>query len=147
MWQMRPSRTALAPELITIWKDGDFNPKHKAFYYGRVLEIPTPRWTTYDAKSFSTEFAEGHPVVATGARLHLAHLVLAGQVRPRPTWEALKVPAPLLAGPTWTDRKRDGAGKPVGARACPPYPHTERVAFAIPEGRPSRAQCASPAPV
>ena len=41
-----------ATELITVWQDPDFNPQHKAFYYGRVIEIPTPRWTAYDAKYF-----------------------------------------------------------------------------------------------
>ena len=41
--------------LLGYWKDPNFNPKERAFYYVRVIEIPTPRWTTYDAKFFGTK--------------------------------------------------------------------------------------------
>ena len=40
------------PELAVVWTDPDFNKDELAFYYVRVLEIPTPRWTAYDAKFF-----------------------------------------------------------------------------------------------
>ena len=40
------------PELAVVWKDPDFDKDELAFYYVRVLEIPTPRWSAYDAKFF-----------------------------------------------------------------------------------------------
>jgi hypothetical protein len=40
------------PELIAVWTDPSFDPKQRAFYYVRVLEIPTPRWTAYEALRF-----------------------------------------------------------------------------------------------
>jgi hypothetical protein len=46
------------PELITVWTDPDFDPALKAFYYARVIEIPTPRWTAHDAKYFGVTPAE-----------------------------------------------------------------------------------------
>lgn len=42
-------------ELIAVWKDPDFNVNERAFYYARVLEIPTPRWPAYDALRLGAE--------------------------------------------------------------------------------------------
>ena len=42
-------------QLTTFWKDPDFDPTQSSFYYVRVLEIPTPRWTVYDAKYYGDE--------------------------------------------------------------------------------------------
>ncbi len=56
------TNTIGAPELITVWTDPDFDPKLRAVYYARVIEIPTPRWTTYDAKYFGVEVPEGVPM-------------------------------------------------------------------------------------
>jgi hypothetical protein len=50
-----------AAELGAWWRDPEFDPSQRAFYYVRVLEIPTPRWTTYDAKIYGREIPEGAP--------------------------------------------------------------------------------------
>jgi hypothetical protein len=50
------------PELIAVWKDPDFNAKEQAFYYARVLEIPTPRWTAYDAMRYGLKAAREIPM-------------------------------------------------------------------------------------
>jgi hypothetical protein len=45
-------------QLSAVWTDPDFDPKQKAVYYVRVLEIPTPRWSTYDAARNGLELPE-----------------------------------------------------------------------------------------
>ncbi len=47
--------------LAAHWTDRDFDPKQGAFYYVRVLEIPTPRWTTYDAAFFGIDRPDNVP--------------------------------------------------------------------------------------
>ena len=51
-----------APVLTAYWQDPEFDARERAFYYVRVLEIPTPRWTTYDMKFFGKERPQGVPV-------------------------------------------------------------------------------------
>ncbi|WP_455207007.1 DUF3604 domain-containing protein [Kaarinaea lacus] len=52
------------PELIQVWKDPDFDPALKAFYYVRVIEIPTPRWTAYEAKRYNLALPDEIPMIA-----------------------------------------------------------------------------------
>ena len=47
------------PLLTAYWVDPDFDPEQRAFYYVRVIEIPKPRWTAYDAAFFGVEMPEG----------------------------------------------------------------------------------------
>ena len=49
-------------ELLGVWEDPDFDPAVRAFYYARVLEIPTPCWTAYDAKRYGVTLAPEVPM-------------------------------------------------------------------------------------
>jgi hypothetical protein len=55
------TNTIGAAELATVWTDPDFDPAQKAFYYVRVLEIPTPPWYVYDAFRFGIEIPKNAP--------------------------------------------------------------------------------------
>ncbi len=56
------TNTIGSAELATVWTDPDFDARQSAFYYARVIEIPTPRWTTFEALRFGVPIPEGAPV-------------------------------------------------------------------------------------
>lgn len=57
------TNTIGSSELGAVWTDPDYSPNQSAAYYARVLEIPTPRWTAYDAVRFSLDLPEDIPLV------------------------------------------------------------------------------------
>jgi hypothetical protein len=55
------TNTIGAADLATVWSDPEFDADQRAFYYARIVEIPTPRWTTYDAVRFDVALPAGVP--------------------------------------------------------------------------------------
>lgn len=51
-----------APELVAVWRDSEFNARTRAFYYVRVLEIPTPRNSLYDSRALNEAPPAGYAV-------------------------------------------------------------------------------------
>lgn len=51
-----------AADLAVVWQDPDFDPTERAFYYARVIEIPRPRWTAYDAVYFNLDLPDDIPM-------------------------------------------------------------------------------------
>jgi hypothetical protein len=59
-----------SPELSVVWTDPEFDRKEASFYYVRVIQIPTPRWTTYDAKVYGLEDMQQTPAPTTRERAY-----------------------------------------------------------------------------
>lgn len=58
------TNTIGAPELRAVWTDPAYRPGEAAFYYVRVLEIPTPRWPLFDRVRYGTTLADDVELVA-----------------------------------------------------------------------------------
>ena len=58
------------PELIAVWRDPDFDPRVSAVYYARVLEIPTPRWTAYEAVRYGIDMPSSDVPMITQERAY-----------------------------------------------------------------------------
>ena len=59
------TNTIGSTEFVAVWQDPDFDPDLRAFYYVRVLEIPTPRWTAYDSKYYGLDVSDEIEMITT----------------------------------------------------------------------------------
>ena len=103
-----------AVELKKVWRDPDFDPSLNAFYYVRVLQIPTPRWSTYDARKLGIALpTRVSPTVqerAWGSPIWYSPTTAQSRLKKPGVWLAAKV-----------DRTTNSAG---------PRPGREKLSFA-----------------
>jgi hypothetical protein len=59
------TNTIGAPELSAFWRDPTFDATQRAFYYVRVIQIPSPRWTAYDQKRYGVKMPDNVPMTVT----------------------------------------------------------------------------------
>ena len=78
------------PELAVVWTDPDFNKDELAFYYVRVLEIPTPRWTAYDAKFFNLKNIPKEVPMVTQERAYTSPIWYSPPVRQEAVMSTVK---------------------------------------------------------
>jgi len=101
------TNTIGASELAQVWTDPEFEPEQRAFYYARVLEIPTPRWTDYD-KAFYGDAWCGEKIAETGDPSACDHipLILQERVYTSPIWYSPATAVPLPASRSKFRRRR-----------------------------------------
>ena len=103
------TNTIGATELITVWSDPEFDPAQRAFYYARVIEIPTPRWTAYDAKYFGVKMPKEVPMSTTERAYTSPIWYTAGNVSQRTSDEGRGQGRKRKKESRVEDRVRDGS--------------------------------------
>ncbi len=68
------------PELISVWTDPDFDAKTSAFYYARVIEIQTPRWTAFDAVKYGIKMGDEVPMTVFSSSVDSANATSGSRV-------------------------------------------------------------------
>ena len=98
-----------APELSALWKDPEFDPALRAVYYVRVIEIPTPRWTAYDAVRFKVKMPKE------------ARMITQERAYTSPIWYTPERGAQKMTGRSVMG---EGAGRPPVQRCTSPIWYT-----------------------